>query len=129
MAAPTVVLDSSAVLAMFKAEPGWDRVVAVLPRAVLSTVNAAEVYSKLVEWKLTREEQMKFQAMLVNLVVPYDNDLALRTGALRASTQEFGLSFADRACLALAQRLGVRVMTADKIWAKVKTGVEIDVIR
>ena len=129
MAAPTVVLDSSAVLAMFKAEPGWDRVVAVLPRAVLSTVNAAEVYSKLVEWKLTREEQMKFQAMLVNLVVPYDNDLALRTGALRAATQEFGLSFADRACLALAQRLGVRVMTADKIWAKVKTGVEIDVIR
>ena len=114
---------------MFKAEPGWDRVVAVLPRAVLSTVNAAEVYSKLVEWKLTREEQMKFQAMLVNLVVPYDNDLALRTGALRAATQEFGLSFADRACLALAQRLGVRVMTADKIWAKVKTGVEIDVIR
>ena len=129
MAAPTVVLDSSAVLAMFKAEPGWDRVVAVLPRAVLSTVNAAEVYSKLVEWKLTREEQMKFQAMLINLVVPYDNDLALRTGALRAATQEFGLSFADRACLALAQRLGVRVMTADKIWAKVKTGVEIDVIR
>ncbi len=129
MAAPTVVLDSSAVLAMFKAETGWDRVVAVLPRAVLSTVNAAEVYSKLVEWKLTREEQMKFQAMLVNLVVPYDNDLALRTGALRATTKEFGLSFADRACLALAQRLGVRVMTADKIWAKVKTGVEIDVIR
>lgn len=129
MAAPTVVLDSSAVLAMFKAETGWDRVVAVLPRAVLSTVNAAEVYSKLVEWKLTREEQMKFQAMLVNLVVPYDNDLALRTGALRATTKEFGLSFADRACLALAQRLGVRVMTADKIWAKVRTGVEIDVIR
>ena len=123
-----VVLDSSAVLAMFKAEPGWDRVVAVLPGAVISAVNAAEVYSKLVEWQLTREEQLKFEGVLRDMIVPFDNDLALRTGALRAATKAHGLSIGDRACLALAQKLGVPAVTADQVWAKLKLSILVEVI-
>ena len=127
--ASEIVLDSSAILAMIKAEPGWERVVAALPGAVMSSVNAAEVYSKLIEWRMTPDEQQKFQAVLADLVVPFDNDLALRTGALRAATKAHGLSIGDRACLALAQRLQARAMTADKAWSAVKTGVEIELIR
>jgi PIN domain nuclease of toxin-antitoxin system len=35
----------------------------------------------------------------------------------------------DRACLALALRLGLPVMTADRIWGKVTLGVDVQLIR
>jgi ribonuclease VapC len=127
--AAKVVFDTSAILALVKAELGWDRAAALFPTAVLCTVNAAEAYSKFAEWKLPRHELTKYEVMLHDIVVPFDNDLALRAGAFRTVTSQFGLSLGDRACLALAHRLGVRVVTADKIWAKVQVGVEIEVIR
>jgi PIN domain nuclease of toxin-antitoxin system len=43
------VLDSSAVLALLLAEPGADKVRSALPGALLSTVNFAEIVSKLCE--------------------------------------------------------------------------------
>lgn len=95
----------------------------------MAAVNAAEVYSKLIEWQLTPEEQVKFQTVLRDMVVPYDNDLALRTGALRTATKALGLSLGDRACLALAQRLQVPAVTADRAWAKLAIGVAVEVIR
>ena len=127
--AAKVVFDTSAILALIKAEPGWDKAAAVFPSAVLCTVNAAEVYTKFAEWQLPRHEQAKYQVMIQEIVVPFDSDLALRTGAFRSATRQFGLSLGDRACLALAHRLGVRAMTTEKIWAKLQVGVEIEVIR
>jgi ribonuclease VapC len=127
--AAKVVFDTSAVLALIKAELGWDKAAAVFPSAVLCTVNAAEVYTKFAEWQLPRHEQAKYLVMIEEIVVPFDNDLALRAGALRVATRSFGLSVGDRACLALAQRLGVRALTTDKIWASLQIGVEIEVLR
>jgi len=51
---------------------------------------------------------------------------------LLASTRRAGLSFVDRACLALARRLGVPVLTTDRSWARLDvgaTGVEVRMIR
>lgn len=127
--AAKVVFDTSAILALVKAEPGWDRAAAMFPAAVLCTVNAAEVYTKFAEWQLPRHELAKYQVMIQDIVAPFDNDLAMRAGALRTATKVFGLSVGDRACLALAQRLGVPVLTTDKIWASLQVGVEIEVIR
>lgn len=46
---PTIVLDSSALLAFLQLEPGSARVAAaLLDGAAISTVNLAEVYTKLV---------------------------------------------------------------------------------
>jgi len=39
------------------------------------------------------------------------------------------LSFGDRACLALGERLGVPVLTSDRAWASLKLNVVITVIR
>ena len=39
------------------------------------------------------------------------------------------LSLADRACLALAERLGVPAVTADQEWAKADVGAEVQLIR
>jgi PIN domain nuclease of toxin-antitoxin system len=44
-------------------------------------------------------------------------------------TRRAGLSLADRACLALARRLGVAAHTADRDWRKVAVGVEVVLIR
>jgi ribonuclease VapC len=50
-------------------------------------------------------------------VVSFDEGLARRAGALRPATKSLGLSLGDRACLALAQRVGLPVLTADRTWA------------
>jgi PIN domain nuclease of toxin-antitoxin system len=46
-------------------------------------------------------------------------------------TKSVGLSFGDRACLALAQRLGGTALTADRAWMKIAgaTGVAVELVR
>jgi ribonuclease VapC len=62
-------------------------------------------------------------------VEPLDEAMAVASGALRPITKPLGLSLGDRVCLALAQRLALPVLTADKAWAKLELGVEIELIR
>ncbi len=124
-----VVLDASAFFAMIKREPGWQKVVAALPGSVICSVNAAEIYSKISDWSYSSVEQDKCHAVLKNRMVPFDTDLVLRSGALRGSTKAKGLSLGDRACLALAQRLGVPAVTADLAWDELKIGIAIELIR
>lgn len=129
MASASFVLDSSAVIALVKGEKGWHRVAEVLAQSVILSVNAAEVFSKLAEWKMPPVDRDKYQAVMEDLIVPYDQDLAIRTGVLRGQTSAQGLSLGDRACLSLAQRLGVPVLTSDQIWTKISIGVTIEMIR
>jgi len=44
-------------------------------------------------------------------------------------TRSAGLSLADRACLALALRLGYGVLTADRQWSNLDIGLEVKLIR
>ena len=129
MAAASFVLDSSAVIALVKGEKGWHRVAEVLAASVILSVNAAEVYSKIAEWEMPEDLKDKYHAVMEDLIVPYDMDLAIRTGVLRGKTSAEGLSLGDRACLSLAQRLGVPALTSDQIWSKVQVGVKIELIR
>ena len=95
----------------------------------MSTVNLAEVFSRLMEESLTVEQADAIVLRYGMDVVPFDEGLARRAGALRPSTKSLGLSLGDRACLALAQREGLPVLTADRTWAKLAVGVEVKVIR
>jgi PIN domain nuclease of toxin-antitoxin system len=60
-----------------------------------------------------------------------DASLAHDVGLLLPATRAAGLSLGDRACLALARRLGVRALTAERRWADVArvAGVEVRLIR
>ncbi len=60
---------------------------------------------------------------------PFDANQAVAAAALRAATRSHGLSFGDRACLALAQSTGLPVLTADRAWRGVGLDVDIEVIR
>lgn len=124
-----VVLDASAVLATVFNETGGDRVAAVAEASRLSAVNLAEVVQKLVDRGFGDDA---IDAVLGDLpchIEPFDVPTSVRAGLLRRSTRSAGLSLGDRACLALAQRLELPVLTADRAWADVDVGVEIVLIR
>lgn len=123
------VLDASAALAVYFDEPGAAAVQATLPGALLSAVNYTEVIGKC----LDRGEDLtvalhKLAAMGLTLV-PHDAQLARRAGEMRPLTKRLGLSLADRACLALAEREHLPAITADRKWAAVDLGIDIRVIR
>ncbi|MGH2590085.1 MAG: hypothetical protein ACRDGW_04730 [Actinomycetota bacterium] len=62
-------------------------------------------------------------------VVVFDADLAVETARLRPLTSAAGLSLGDRAFLALARRLGRRVLTADAAWVGLIPDADVEVIR
>jgi PIN domain nuclease of toxin-antitoxin system len=125
MAVAEVVLDSSAVLALLRAEPGAAQVEAVIARALISVVNEAEVVSKLIWRGDSSAHALEIVAQLPYEAAPLDQGLAYRAGSLWELTKRYGLSLADRCCLALAEREHLPVLTADAIWRSVEVGVEI----
>ena len=123
------VLDASALLAYAHNEPGGARVAAVMEAAFLSTVNLSEAIAKFVERGTDYgrlQNEIRFSGVTL---VPFEVADAYAAGDLRRYTRRLGLSFGDRACLALARRLGFPVLTTDRAWAKLDLGVAVEVIR
>lgn len=131
----SVVLDASAFLAYLNQEPGAEEVAQqMVGGGFISAVNLAEVYGKIAEWGQDAhllEEALVNQGLLGGVVevVPFRPEDALPVAALRPLTKAQGLSLGDRACLALARRLGLPVLTTDAAWQKAEVGVEIRVVR
>ena len=98
-------------------------------RAVISSVNLAEVHSKLVAQGWQVEQAWKDCSGIVDQVVPFTMEQAKRTGRLVPITRSLGLSLGDRACLALALERDVPVYTADRSWKNLKLDLQIVVIR
>lgn len=119
------VLDASAVLALLLGEPGAGAVAAVLPGALLSTVNLAEIIGKLAERGMPAEEASRAVKMLGVDIVPFTAAQACAAGALRPATKTLGLALGDRACLALAAERGAKALTADKAWRALPEAVVV----
>ena len=130
----TSVLDASALLALIQDEAGADRVErAIAEGALVSTVNWAEVLSRLVQLggdpaQIGAQAVPGSDAGLLHLV-PFDDEHARETARLRRPTQSLGLSLADRSALALARLLGLRVLTTDRAWRSLRLPIKIEVIR
>jgi len=124
------VLDASAVLALLNRESGADRVAeALLGEAAISAVNLSEVVAKLAELGRGEAEIRNAIDLLGFHVVDLDESGAYESGMLRPATRSAGLSFGDRACLALARRLGAPAMTADRVWGELDLGIAVTMIR
>lgn len=123
------VLDASALMTRLNAEPGVAQVAAVLPRAVMSSVNLSEVVTKLVEVGMPEAEIHTALDGLGLEVVPFDERLAYRAGLLRPVSRALGLSPGDRAGLALADELDCLVLTTDQQWQSLTAPVVVEVIR
>jgi len=124
-----VVLDSSALLAFIHGEPGGEVVAGVVGEALISSVNLAEVVTKLVERTGSLALAKAALGMANVEVIDFDRLQAEQAGALVRRTRSRGLSLGDRACLTLATRAAAPVLTADRIWATLELDVEIRLIR
>lgn len=125
-----VVVDSSAVLAYLQRESGWEDIEPYLAgETVISAVNLAEILSKLHEQEVPADAIRQLLAHLALNVVAFDDALAYRVSELRVPTRSLGLSLGDRACLGLAQQLGLPVITVDQIWSQVALPIEIKMLR
>lgn len=124
-----IVLDASAILAVILNEPGQERVTGFEGRAHVSTVNMAEVRSRLHDVGMLRPEIDHHVAMLDVNEIAFSSQHAASAGELRRNTRQAGLSLGDRACLALAMALAAPAMTADRNWANVDVPVTVEVIR
>lgn len=115
------VLDASAVLAVLNGEPGEKKVIPILAESAISAVNLTEVGTKLLEAGMDEESaQIAVSVLGIGEVTNFDEELAWETAKLRPLTKKLGLSLGDRVCLALAMKLKVPAVTADKEWAKIK---------
>lgn len=62
-------------------------------------------------------------------IIDFTESQAVLAGQLIEKTSNKGLSFEDRACLSLAMQKKCVAFTADKAWARLKLGIQIDLIR
>jgi PIN domain nuclease of toxin-antitoxin system len=129
MSASRVVLDASALLALINQEPGSEKVAAVISTACMSSVNVAEVVSKLMDKGFSEVEIREIFGALKLLIIPFDEEQGFIAGLLRADTKRLGLSLGDRACLSLAIQQKLSVLTADRVWAGLQLGLNIQMIR
>ena len=123
------VLDASAILALLRLESGWERIESVLAEGLVSVVNESEVISKLVSRGQTPSQALEVVQALPYQLVDLDAGLARRAGVVWQETKPQGLSFADRCCLALAERERLPALTTDRAWSKVSIGVKVELIR
>ena len=129
-AAATGVLDASAVLALLLDEPGCAAAERYVGVGILSAVNYSEVVARLSGVAATAEFIRAQIDELALTIIPFDEETALTAGLLRPATRDFGLSFADRACLATAKALRLPAVTADHAWAELNNiDVRVELIR
>ena len=125
----SVVLDASALLAYLQDEPGGDRVRKVITHSIMSTVSWAEVIGKARDDGVDTRGLREDLSSLGFALEPFSADQADIAGRLKECTKRFGLSFGDRACLALGSDRGETVYTADRAWSQLDLGVEVVAIR
>ena len=127
----TVVLDASALCALIFDEKGAAKIEALLPDAVIGSVNLSEVIAKMQDKGIEDAIIDDTLADLGLAVVPFDSEQATVAGKLRAATKAFNVSLGDRACLALAIHSQRPAVTGDRAWKEFakQIGVKLEVFR
>lgn len=123
------VLDASALMAVIQSERGSELVEPVLYGAIISAVSVGEVYKKFAERKGDVERVRHMVASTMLRIIPFDEQRAFAAARLWHDTSDYGLSFADRACLATGVEFSLPVLTTDALMARPRIGVTVTLIR
>jgi ribonuclease VapC len=125
------VIDASALLAFLKDEAiSLDQLDSLLPKSLISSVNACEVATVLTRLGIPQKEIEGIITETIGAVIPFNNEHYLLAAKLWQSTKMYGLSLGDRACLALAQHMKLPIYTADQVWKKLEIeNLQIHLIR
>ena len=124
-----MILDASALLALLQGEPGADKVQAVLHRAIINTVNWSEVIQKLSVHDPDVADIRPEMELTGLRILPFSVAQAEICASLWQQAKPFGLSLADRSCVATGIDCKMDVMTADKIWQNMALPIVIHAIR
>jgi PIN domain nuclease of toxin-antitoxin system len=108
---------------------GGEQVLYAIDGAAISAVNWAEVVEKAISADVDDGSLRSIFEGLGAIVLPVDADQSEYAARLHKTTRGVGLSLADRICFALAASRNSPVMTADRAWAEVDVGVEVQLIR
>jgi ribonuclease VapC len=96
---------------------------------LMSAVNYSEVLKKSVEHGGSVEVTAELLEQAQVVVVPFDRAEAKQAAAMWRSVKSFGLSFSDRACLALGLAEQAVVLTADRQMSRTDLPVKVQLIR
>jgi PIN domain nuclease of toxin-antitoxin system len=110
----SVFLDASALIAVINSEPGADIVRASLVGALISAVNDSEVMKKTIERSVAVDNLHALVKSASLDIVLFDTALAEASAELYRQTKEHGMSFADRACLALGLQPNSKLLTSER---------------
>lgn len=123
----TTVVDASLVLAWLQDEPGADEAEPLLMAGVIGAANWSEVLQKVRQHGAPAGVVARLLASFGLAVV----DVTREDAEIAADLWQRGspLSLADRLCLALGERIGLPVATADAAWAELAAGPEVILVR
>jgi ribonuclease VapC len=95
-------------------EPGAEIVRASIVGALMPAVNYSEVMKKTIERSVAVDTLHALVKSASLEIVPFDTLLAEASAELYPATKAHGMSFADRACLALGIQRKLMVLTAER---------------
>lgn len=102
---------------------------AIEKAAVISAVNFSEVVKKMVERGIDHARVSNVVADADIEIVPFDEEQAIEAAKLFVPTREYGMSFGDRACIALAALRNLPVYTAERKMDQLGLPVRVRLIR
>lgn len=128
---PSCVIDTSAVFVDLQNESGAAEARRWLRDAAISSMNLHEIVAKAAEKGAAPDQVRELVGKLRLSVQAHDAEAAVEAGLLRPAAKPKGLGLGDRACLALARRLGLPAVTADAAWVELADmlGVEVVMVR
>jgi ribonuclease VapC len=126
-----IVLDSSAVLAVLRDEPGAENALEMMVGGVITAINLGEVAQVQFRDGFSRDVIERAIEELAIPVISVDAEIAFTAAEMRMTALAKGMSQADCICLALAKREGVPALTGDRKWLEIAetVGVEVRLIR
>ena len=122
------VLDSSAVLALILNEDGGDGVLPFLENSLISSVNHAEIVTRLVREGLSGPDLEEAVRLVSLQIEPLTQAQSVQAGLLYSAGRVIGLSLGDRCCLALALEKEATVVTADHAWLNIAKVVDLEIV-
>lgn len=122
MVKPPLLLDASAIIALFRQEPGYQEVRRALAGRACSvcSVTLAELEGKLVgRGDYTHGQVQASWGQLAPFVpeLAFDADCREKTAFYYARKNPYGLSLGAAACFGTAEAHGLSVLTAERSWA------------
>ncbi len=123
-----IVLDASALIAFARNEQSSIDISNLFLESCVTAINASEFIQKLEQYGVDGVAAFERLEQVGLSLYSVDRQDLFYAAKIYKTTKPYGLSIADRFCLALAKRLNATVYTADRSWLKVARELKLEII-